>query len=77
LSNCSENPLTLLSQGVEWQRKGKLRQAEEIYRSILRDKPEHPDALHLLGTIAFRAGKHPDSIALIRKAIAINPANPY
>ena len=76
MSNCSENPLTLLSQGVEWQRKGKLRQAEEIYRSILRQKPDHSDALHLLGTIAFRAGKHPDAIALIRRAIAINPANP-
>jgi len=76
LYNCRENPLTLLSQGVEWQRKGTLRQAEEIYRSILRQKPDHPDALHLLGTIAFRAGKHTDAVALIRRAIAINPPNP-
>jgi hypothetical protein len=76
LSNSTENLLALVDQGVEWQRKGKLRQAEEIYRSVLRQNPDHPDALHLLGTIAYRAGKHYDAVALIRKAISLNPKNP-
>ena len=76
MSNSTENLLALVDQGVEWQRKGKLRQAEEAYRSVLRENPHHPDALHLLGTIAFQAGKNADAVALIRKAIAINPANP-
>ena len=65
-----------LEAGILAQKNSKLRQAEEVYRSILRQKPDHPDALHLLGTIAFRAGKHADAVALIRKAILFNSSNP-
>ena len=65
-----------LEAGILAQKNGKLRQAEEAYRSVLQENPEHPDALHLLGTIAFRAGKASDAVALIRRAIAITPSNP-
>jgi tetratricopeptide (TPR) repeat protein len=65
-----------LEAGILAQKNGKLREAEEIYRSVLRENPDHSDALHLLGTIAFRAGKPSDAVALIRRAIAINPSNP-
>ena len=76
MSNNRENLFAILEQGAEFQRNGKLRQAEEAYRSVLRENPDHPDALHLLGTIAFTAGKAADAVALIRRAIAINPSNP-
>jgi len=37
---------------------GQLAQAETLYRQILQQQPNHPDALHLLGVIAYQAGRH-------------------
>lgn len=52
---------------------GQLAQAEEIYRRVLIQQPNNPDALHLLGVIAHQAGRLDAGIELIRQAIAINP----
>ena len=48
---------------------GRLAEAEHAYRQVLALAPEHPDALHLLGVIAYQVGRHDTSIELIRKAI--------
>lgn len=66
-----------LEEGIAFQKKGQLRKAEEIYRQILHGNPNNADALHLLGTIAFRAGKPDDAISLIRRAIQKEPRSPY
>ena len=66
-----------LEEGIAFQKKGQLRKAEEIYRQILHGNPNNADALHLLGTIAFRAGKPDDAISLIRRAIQKEPRNPH
>ncbi len=39
--------------------------------------PDHPDALHLLGGIAHQTGRNDLALALMAKAIAINPTNPH
>jgi tetratricopeptide (TPR) repeat protein len=67
----------LLEEGIAFQKNGQLRRAEEIYRQILQGDPNNADALHLLGTIAFRAGKPADAISLIHKAIQKEPRNPH
>jgi tetratricopeptide (TPR) repeat protein len=54
-------------------RNGQLAIAEDIYLKVLAQRPDHPDALHLLGVIAGDAGKTDAGIQLIRRAIAINP----
>ena len=51
---------------------GKLADAEDRYRSILRARPGNVDALYLLGEIANRTGRHERGIELIGKAIAAN-----
>lgn len=51
---------------------GKLSDAEDRYRSILRARPGNVDALYLLGEIAIRTGRHERAIDLIGKAIAAN-----
>ena len=53
---------------------GELQQAESICRQILARDPNRGDALHLLGLIAHRS-RHPDAVALIRRAIALQPQN--
>ena len=66
-----------IEEGLALQQQGQLRKAEEIYRQILQIDPENSDALHLLGTIAFQAGKPADAVSLIQRAIALNPKNPH
>jgi predicted O-linked N-acetylglucosamine transferase (SPINDLY family) len=44
-----------------------------MYRQILQIDPSNPDALHLLGEIAYRYGHYDAAIELIRKAIGLNP----
>ena len=52
---------------------GRLLEAEDIYQNILRNEPNHPVALHLLGVIAHQAGRNEIAVNLINKALAIMP----
>lgn len=62
-----------LQAAVKNHRSGNLAHAEQICRQILARQPNHPDALYLLGTIGLQVGQLDAGIALIRRAIAINP----
>jgi tetratricopeptide (TPR) repeat protein len=55
---------------------GRLADAERICQEILRARPEHPDALNLLGVIAHQDGKNLVAVELIEKAIRQQPSNP-
>lgn len=55
---------------------GNLAEAERIYRQILALDPRHADSLHLLGVIAFHAGRPDAARELIQRAIAVNPSAP-
>ena len=52
---------------------GRLADAEGLYRQILANVPEQPDALHLLGVIASQVGRHDAAVDLIRQAIRALP----
>jgi tetratricopeptide (TPR) repeat protein len=54
---------------------GRLREAESIYKDVLRKAPDHGDALHLLGLVAYQSGRPGDAVELIRKALATDDAN--
>lgn len=62
--------LQLAAQSLQ---KGELQQAESLCRQILQTAPNQPDALHLLGVVAYKAGYLNDAIGLIQQAIAVNP----
>lgn len=49
---------------------GRLAQAEQVLRQILRAAPRHAHALHLLGVVAHQAGKPAQALELIEQAIA-------
>ncbi len=53
---------------------GRLAEAEKIYRQVLAEQPNRPDALHLLGVIAAQIGQTEAAIDLVQRAIAVNPA---
>ncbi len=62
-----------LQDGVALHRAGKIAEAEARYRGVLRQFPDDPGALHLLGVVAFTRGDHARAIALIRKALQTRP----
>ena len=54
-------------------RAGQLPQAEALYRQILAEEPNHPDALHFLGAIACQVGRSDLALDLVRQAVALQP----
>src|SRR5215471_9079880 len=64
------------SSGLVHHQAGRLAQAETLYRETLALKPDHADALHLLGVIASQVGQHDVAIDLIERAIAHDPKSP-
>src|SRR5687767_6561036 len=52
---------------------GRYDDARALCRLLLARHRDHPDLLHLLGMIEFRAGNAADAIQLLRKAIKASP----
>jgi protein O-GlcNAc transferase len=65
----------LLELGLARHREGKLGEAEQLYRQILQADPNHFQAWHLLGALAYQVGAHAGAIDCLTRAIAINPAS--
>jgi tetratricopeptide (TPR) repeat protein len=62
-----------LQEAFEHLQSGRLAQAEQVYRKILQLEPNHPDALHYLGVIAYNVEKHEIAADLIGKAVRLAP----
>ncbi|MFP6899977.1 MAG: DUF2919 family protein, partial [Opitutales bacterium] len=60
----------LLATGKDMMRTGKLDEAEQVFRRILENEPDEPDALHLLGLVRFQNGHHEEAVTFIKQAIA-------
>jgi tetratricopeptide (TPR) repeat protein len=67
------NPADLLKAAVAHHQAGRLQQAEQLYRQILQQQPQHVEAMSLLGVIACQYDKLPEGIALYQQALAIKP----
>lgn len=70
------NARTLIAQGLAHHQSGRLDQAERLYRSVLRDLPLHPDALHYLGVVLHQKGKSQDAIEMFANAAGPLAGNP-
>lgn len=57
-------------------RVGALEEAEEIYRDLLRDDPDHANAWHRLGLVLHARREFVAAIEHIEKALAISETNP-
>lgn len=66
----------LLSQAVSLHRAGRLTEAAQRYREILRREPQHFDALHLLGVTRLQSGDCVGALPLLETAVQLRPANP-
>ncbi|MCS6783267.1 MAG: tetratricopeptide repeat protein, partial [Gloeomargarita sp. SKYG98] len=63
----------LLHQAVECHLAGQWEKAEALYRQILQQQPEHPDASHNLGQLWRQRGQPKAAIPLLQVAWRVNP----
>jgi tetratricopeptide (TPR) repeat protein len=61
-----------LAAALDHHNAGRLADADALYRSILDAEPEHADATHLRGVIAFQQGRLDDAEAMVRRAIGFD-----
>src|SRR5690348_5787419 len=64
-----------LELAVEHHRNGRLPEAETLYRQILRQQPQEPNALYMLGIVTQQTGRGTEAIDLISRAVALQPRN--
>ncbi len=74
MASIPPNLYTLLQQGIQAHAEGNYINAEALYLQVLEAQPDHPDALHLLGVLAFHRGNLDIAISLIEEAISYSPA---
>jgi tetratricopeptide (TPR) repeat protein/ADP-heptose:LPS heptosyltransferase len=58
--------------GLEHHNAGRLQAAEQIYRQVLAQSPEHPEALHLLGVLALQIGRSDVAVDLLQRAVKVD-----
>jgi tetratricopeptide (TPR) repeat protein len=56
---------------------GQVDRAQGLYEGLLREWPEHPDVLHLLGLVAHQQGRNEDARRLIGDAIKVRDDQPF
>ncbi len=64
----------VINLAVQHHSDGRLAEADAIYREILHEDANQPVALHLSGLIAHQKGDQDTAVALIQRAIEVNPA---
>jgi protein O-GlcNAc transferase len=63
---------TTFQKAVALHQQGQLGQAEPLYRAILKQAPDHFDALHLLGVIEYQRKNYEAAVELIGRALQLN-----
>lgn len=63
----------LLQQAIAHHQSSQTQEAKILYEKLLSIKPNHPDALHLLGLIEYSQGQVTKGEDLIRQALKIRP----
>jgi tetratricopeptide (TPR) repeat protein len=58
-----------LAHGIERQKAGDLAGAERAYRDALAGRPDHAEALHLLGNVLKLQGRLDEAVAVLKRAV--------
>lgn len=65
----------LFQTGLRLHQEGQLARAEHLYRETLRVRPQHADALNMLGVIAAQTRNFTAGVELLRRAVALVPGH--
>jgi Tfp pilus assembly protein PilF len=63
----------LVAVATEHEQAGRLDLAENVLNQVLAEAPQRHGAVHLLGIVAFRKGRLPDSVSAMERSIALAP----
>ena len=69
----AQEPSVLFNRAVELQQQGKLNEAADEYRALLKLKPDYAEAHANLGAILARLGKYDEAVAAYESALKIAP----
>ena len=67
------SPAQAFELAVARHRAGRLDEAEQLYRAVLKLKPDHVGALHYLGLACTQVGKFDEAVTLLQQAVALDP----
>src|SRR5258708_12747982 len=62
-----------IAHAVGCQGEGRWLEAETLYERILKVRPQHFDALHLLGVLREQQGRSAEALGLIASALEVSP----
>ncbi|MGK2927542.1 MAG: tetratricopeptide repeat protein [Lysobacterales bacterium] len=62
-----------LEQAIREHQQGQLDRAERVYRTLLTEQPDNPDALHFLGLLLHQQGDSASAIELIQRSLRTCP----
>src|SRR4051794_20351912 len=75
LPTAGEPAQETLQRGIDLQRRGRFREAEFCYQTVLRRQPKNAMALNLMGTLAIEAQQNETAIDYMKRAVKLEPGN--
>ena len=73
MSLSNQNLKQIFDLALKNHQSGYFKEAEKLYKKILKKFPDHFQLVFLLGTLFAQIKKYKDAIILLKKAIKINP----
>jgi predicted O-linked N-acetylglucosamine transferase (SPINDLY family) len=70
------NPEALLRQALAFHQTGNLAEAERLYAQLMQMAPQDASAPHFLGVVRAQQGRNREALALMDKALKLNPHAP-
>lgn len=66
----------MFQQATQYHQSGQLKEAEKLYKKIIKKYPGHSDTLHLLGLVAYQQSRFNQAVDLMKRAIKLD-AQPH
>ena len=70
------DPDKLYQRALALHHEGKLREAEDLYKTLLAYFPNQVEVITPLATLLLQQGKHAEGVAQLKKSLSINPRQP-
>ena len=62
-----------IQQGIDAHKAGRVQDADNLYKAILKVQPKHPDANHNMGVLAVGAGEVEQALSFLKTALEASP----